>query len=163
MTYAGPLTVNCDANYPDSMPALFLDGAGDGRIEADIPERLIVNKQGSGTWTIAGDSATTNMVSALAGRLNVDGTLTNAPCTVANGATLGGSGKLGNVHFAAGSRFAQTPGLPLTVDTLSCDGVITVDVPLDFGADLQGESKFTLMTWKNSDLRSCWRRTARSR
>ncbi|MCR5751677.1 MAG: hypothetical protein K6G91_06930, partial [Kiritimatiellae bacterium] len=154
VTYAGPLTVNCDANYPDSMPALFLDGAGDGRIEADIPERLIVNKQGSGTWTIAGDSATTNMVSALAGRLNVDGTLTNAPCTVSSGATISGSGKVSQLFFAAGSHIAQTPGQPLSVDSISCDGVITVDLPLDFGADVEDGTKYTLMEWKNGDLTS---------
>ncbi len=154
VTYAGPLTVNCDANYPDSMPALFLDGAGDGRIEANLPDRLIINKQGTGTWTIAGESATTNVVSVLAGRLNVDGTLTNAPCTVSSGATIGGSGKVSQLFFAAGSHIAQTPGQPLSVDSISCDGVITVDLPLDFGADVEDGEKYTLMEWKNGDLTS---------
>jgi len=142
VTYSGALTVNCRAEYPRAMPALFLDGAGDGRLEMALPERLVLRKEGTGTWTLAGANAMTGTVSVLAGRLNVDGSL-SAPCVVTNGASFGGTGTVSHLELAAGARLAfSATNAPLSVGTLACGDAVAVDVSCAVAP-----GTYTLMTW----------------
>ena len=89
VTYDGAFTVNCRTESPNAMPTLYLDGAGDGRIESALPARMLLIKEGTGTWTLGGANALTGGVSVLAGRLDVDGSVSTS-CVVTNGATFGG-------------------------------------------------------------------------
>ena len=142
VTYSGAVTVDCRAEYPRAMPALFLDGAGDGRMETPLPERLVVYKQGTGTWTLAGANAVTGGVNVLEGRLAVDGSLPCA-CAVANGAAVGGTGTVARLSLAAGAHlsFAAT-NAPLAAGTLACGGAVTADVSCAVAP-----GAYTLMTW----------------
>jgi autotransporter-associated beta strand protein len=145
VTYDGAFTVNCRTESPKAMPTLYLDGAGDGRIESGLPARMLLIKEGMGTWTLAGANALTGGVSVLAGRLDVDGSVTTS-CVVANGAAFGGAGSVSQLTLASGARLAFTPGrTPLVVGTLACGGAVEVDV---LAAASPGT--YTLMTWTNS-------------
>ena len=44
VTYSGTMTAYVRGEYPLSMPALFLDGAGDGRLEMALTERIFLRK-----------------------------------------------------------------------------------------------------------------------
>ena len=145
VTYDGAFTVNCRAEYPKAMPALFLDGAGDGRIESALPARMLLIKEGTGTWTLAGANALTGGVSVLEGRLDVDGSV-STPCVVTNGAAFGGAGSVSRLTLASGARLAFTPGrTPLAVGMLACGGAVAVDV-----LATAAPGTYTLMTWTNS-------------
>ena len=145
VTYDGAFTVNCRAEYPKAMPALYLDGAGDGRIESALPARMLLIKEGTGTWTLAGANALTGGVSVLAGRLDVDGSI-STPCVVTNGAAFGGTGSVSRLTLAAGARLAFTPGrTPLAVGALACGGAVAVDVLAS-----AAPGTYTLMTWANN-------------
>ena len=142
VTYSGTMTMSVRGEYPRSMPALFLDGAGDGCLAMALPERMILYKEGSGTWTLAGANAITGGVNVLAGRLLVNGVLPTT-CVVTNGAAIGGTGTVSRLTLAAGARlsFAAT-NAPLAVGTFSCGGAVTADVQC---AVVPGT--YTLMTW----------------
>ena len=142
VTYDGEFSVNCRAEYPRAMPALFLDGAGDGCLATSLPDRMVLYKEGSGTWTLAGANAVTGGVNVLEGRLAVNGSLPCA-CVVTNGAAVGGTGTVARLTLAAGARlsFAAT-NAPLAVGTLSCGGAVTADVSCAVAP-----GTYTLMTW----------------
>ena len=145
VTYDGVFTVNCRAEYPKAMPTLFLDGAGNGRIESALPARMLLIKDGTGTWTLGGANALTGGVSVLSGRLDVDGSV-STPCVVANGAAFGGAGSVSQLTLAADARLAFTPGrTPLAVGTLACGGTVEVDVLAS-----ASPGTYTLMTWTNN-------------
>ena len=145
VTYDGAFTVNCRTESPKAMPTLYLDGAGDGRIESALPARMLLIKEGTGTWTLAGANALTGGVSVLTGRLDVDGSV-SAPCVVTNGATFGGTGSVSRLTLASGARLAFTPGrTPLAVGALACGGAVAVDVLAS-----AAPGTYTLMTWTNN-------------
>jgi uncharacterized repeat protein (TIGR02543 family) len=92
--------VHSNANQPRT---LNLIGANTGlnTLSASISNNgtgvLNVTKDGSGTWVLAGTNAYTGTTGVNAGKLLVNGSLSNvvADLTVASGATLGGTGTIG--------------------------------------------------------------------
>ena len=142
VTYSGTMTAYVRGEYPLSMPALFLDGAGDGCLATSLPDRMVLYKEGSGTWTLACANAITGGVNVLAGRLLVDGSVPSS-CIVTNGAAVGGTGTVARLALAAGARlsFAAT-NAPLAVGTLACGGAVTADVSCAVAP-----GAYTLMTW----------------
>ncbi len=142
VTYSGAMTVDCRAEYPRAMSALFLDGAGDGCLATSLPDRMVLYKEGSGTWTLACANAITGGVNVLEGRLAADGSLP-CDCVVTNGAAVGGTGTVARLALAAGARlsFAAT-NAPLAVGTLACGGAVTADVSCAVAP-----GAYTLMTW----------------
>ncbi|WP_188580808.1 autotransporter domain-containing protein [Tistrella bauzanensis] len=97
-------------------------------------------KTGAGTLTLAADNSFTGTTTVEAGRLNVDGSLAgSAQTTVRDGATLGGTGTVGNLAIASGARLA--PGgsigtLKVAGDLTMADGAIyEVEVDADGKAD----------------------------
>ncbi len=110
---------------------LLVGGAGDGVLAGDILTAFAwLYKEGAGTWTLAGDSCATGAVTVSAGTLVVDGDHGAARRSqVKAGATLGGSGRLGDVAFASGARFAAASlagGAPLHVEALELAGEVTL-------------------------------------
>jgi autotransporter-associated beta strand protein len=68
-----------------------------------------LTKQGAGRWILSADNTYTGATSVSAGTLLVTGALGNSAVTVADGATLGGSGTLGGpLTFEAGARLDLT-------------------------------------------------------
>jgi autotransporter-associated beta strand protein len=57
----------------------------------------LVNKVGTGAWTLTGASTHTGLTTVSAGTLRLNGSFAAAPITVASGATLAGSGATGGV------------------------------------------------------------------
>jgi autotransporter-associated beta strand protein len=125
------MTAYVRGEYPLSMPALFLDGAGDGRLEMALPERMVLFKEGPGTWDLAGANAVTGGVNVLEGRLVVDGSLP-CDCVVTNGAAVGGTGTVARATIEAGGGFTaapdQTEALTLNAVELPVSGEVTLDV-----------------------------------
>ena len=65
----------------------------------------LINKVGSGTWTLTGASTHTGLTTVSAGTLRLNGSFTTAPITVASGATLAGSGSTaGLVTVSSGGK-----------------------------------------------------------
>ena len=142
VTYSGTITTYVRNEYPRSMPALFLDGAGDGCLATALPERMVLYKEGSGTWTLAGANAITGGVNVLAGRLLVNGSVP-ASCVVTNGAAIGGTGTVERLELVAGAHLAfSATNAPLTVRTLACGGAVTADVQC-----AAAPGAYALMTW----------------
>jgi hypothetical protein len=69
-------------------------------------------KAGTGTFTYAGIGTTTGNLTVSGGTMLVNGSLANAPASVANTATLGGSGVVGTVTVQTGGRLAPGAGAP---------------------------------------------------
>ena len=57
----------------------------------------LINKVGTGSWTLTGASTHTGLTTVSAGTLRLNGSFTTAPITVASGATLAGSGTTGGL------------------------------------------------------------------
>lgn len=89
-------------------------------------------KLGAGTWTLAGTTAGLNgLFSVNAGKLIVDGTLSNTSVQVASGATLGGSGAFGGAGTIAGGGILQgTAGADLGFGSLVLNDTSLVQVAL---------------------------------
>lgn len=128
---------------------LLVGGEGNGVLSGGIlTDFAWLYKEGAGTWTLAGTSCATGAVTVRAGTLFVNGDYGTARRSqVQSGAALGGSGKLGDVTFVTGSRFAVTNlvgGTPLHVATLNLEGAVAL-VRLD--AALLEPGSYTLMTY----------------
>ena len=118
-TFTGPVTL---MNAKAVAPFIRFDGAGDGEITASIPHRFHVYKTGAGTWTLSGQNAATGRLEMAAGRIDINGSYAaGATITVANGATLGGTGV---VHCAAtfSSGAILAPGTAGGCGALAFDG-----------------------------------------
>jgi autotransporter-associated beta strand protein len=92
-----------------------------------------VTKQAAGTLTLNGGSTYSGATTVNGGKLYVDGSLnTSSPISVAAGATLGGSGSVGNVSVASGGTVegGDNGSGTLTVNNLafSSGGSISVSV-----------------------------------
>ncbi len=118
-TFTGTIALG---NAKAVSPFIKFKGAGDGEITTSIPHRFHVCKEGSGTWTLSGQNAATGRLELAVGRLNINGSYAEgATITVANSATLGGTGV---VHcaatFSAGATLA--PGTATECGALTFDG-----------------------------------------
>lgn len=71
------------------------------------PVATLVNKVGTGTWTLTGASTHTGLTTVSAGTLRLNGSFAAAPITVASGGTLAGAGSAGGlVTVSSGGRLA---------------------------------------------------------
>ena len=107
-------------------------GAGNGVFSGTISDPcLFVNKGSAGTWTLASNGSITNAISVSAGTLCVNGDWSTAKGSVVkSGATLCGTGKLGDVTFEQGSKFAiASSGSTLHVTSLVLNGAVTLVAP----------------------------------
>ena len=92
-----------------------------------------LTKSGIGTLTLSGISGLTGNTTVSAGRLNIasSGSLASNLVTVANGATLGGSGTLsGGVTINSGGRLAVTSGSTLNTGSLTLASGSNLDIGL---------------------------------
>ncbi len=77
----------------------------------------LINKVGSGIWTLTGNSTHSGLTTVSAGNLRLNGAFTASPITIASGATLSGTGSTGGlVTVQSGGRLdpgaaAGTAGL----------------------------------------------------
>ena len=147
-TFTGDFTFvkGSDANLGTG---LFVGGEGNGVLAGQIlTDFAWIYKEGVGTWTLAGSSCATGAVTVRAGTLLVDGDYAAAQRSqVKAGATLGGTGTLGDVTFATGATLAVTDlagGTPLRVATLNLAGAVAL-VRLD--ATLLEPGAYTLLTY----------------
>ncbi|MBN8456907.1 MAG: autotransporter-associated beta strand repeat-containing protein [Verrucomicrobia bacterium] len=96
-------------------------------------------KQGAGSLTLGGDSTYTGTTTVSAGFLYVNGSLGNTAVSIADGATLGGSGSIsgGVTAAAAGSHIApgNSPDT-LSVGTLDLSNGAVMDFELGSVSDL---------------------------
>ena len=152
-TFTGDFTfTKGSSNYPNSEgfgTGLLVGGEGNGVLTGQIlTDFAWLYKEGAGTWTLAGTSCATGAVTVREGTLFVNGDYAAAQRSqVKANAALGGSGTLGDVTFAAGSRFAVTNlvgGTPLHVATLNLEGAVTLTY-LD--AALLEPGSYTLLTY----------------
>ena len=75
MTMNGSLSFSVNTKYPQSTPALFLGGVGDGVFAAPLTGRAALYKEDAGTWTVLGAHTASGLVDVKGGRLNVDGSI----------------------------------------------------------------------------------------
>ena len=111
---------------------LEIGGAGNGVFSGTISDPcLFVNKGSAGTWTLSSDVSITNAISVSAGTLCVNGNWSSAKGSVVkSGATLCGTGKLGDVTFEQGSKFAiASANSKLHVTSLVLNGTVTLVAP----------------------------------
>ena len=112
MTMNGSLSFSVNAKYPQSTPALFLGGVGDGVFAAPLTGRAALYKEDAGTWTVLGAHTASGLVDVKGGRLNVDGSIpatstVDTKVTVRSGATLAGTGTVyGTTAVLAGGCLA---------------------------------------------------------
>ena len=86
-------------------------------------------KTGTGTLTLTGNSTHTGTTTVSSGALQVNGSFSSSPVTVANGASLGGNGILGNgVTIQTGGRVSPGPGGGST-GTLIISNNLTLNAP----------------------------------
>jgi autotransporter-associated beta strand protein len=115
---AGRLTLTGTLAPNTSGRVVHLDGTATGVISGRLQDRgngdpLAMEKAGSGTWTLAGDSTATGAANVLDGLLQITGSLA-APVTVQGGGTLGGTGTvaaLTTTSTVAGSAAGLAPGV----------------------------------------------------
>jgi autotransporter-associated beta strand protein len=75
-------------------------------------------KEGTGTFILSGDSTYTGTTTVNAGTLDIEGSIVSAT-TVAAGATLTGTGTVGDVTIANGGQFAPGSGIPKSSMTIT--------------------------------------------
>lgn len=93
-----------------------------------------LTKTGNGTLTLAGANTYDGPTTVSAGKLLVNGSLANASAvSVSSGATLGGSGIVGNVNVASGGTLA--PGASTGIFTV---GNLTLQAGSTLAAELNG-------------------------
>ncbi|GJE57434.1 autotransporter-associated beta strand repeat-containing protein [Methylobacterium thuringiense] len=108
----GPVTNNSD---------LIVDQANDATLGSAIDGTGRFVKRGAGALTYTGTGTLSGATTVATGRLSVNGGLANSVVTVANAATLGGTGTVGGIVANAGSAVA--PGAaPGAVGTLRVAG-----------------------------------------
>jgi autotransporter-associated beta strand protein len=122
---------------PTETDTFALDGAALTSATFNFGANQISNfeageKLGLGTWTLTGTTAGLNgLFSVQAGKLIVDGTLTNTGALVASGATLGGSGAFGGTAtIANGGILLGTAGADLGFGSLVLNDSSLVQVAL---------------------------------
>ncbi|MGV3551807.1 cadherin-like domain-containing protein [Rhizobium sp.] len=88
-----------------------------------------LGSQGSAIWTLTGTNADTQSWTASSGKLIVNGTMANTDFIVASGATLGGSGTLGDVTVQSGGSIGpgNSPGI-IHVGDFSLSGTLTIEL-----------------------------------
>ena len=115
---AGSLTLTGDLTPNTTGRVVHLGGAATGVISGRLQNRgngdpLAMDKTGSGTWTLTGESTATGAASVLDGLLQISGSLA-APVTVQGGGTLGGTGTIATLtttSTVAGSAAGLAPGV----------------------------------------------------
>lgn len=109
ITLSGDPTVNVDAGLTTTLGG----GISDGTQAGDLV------KTGAGTLVLSGTDTYTGATNAAAGTLDVQGSLASA-VSVANGATLTGTGSMGGMAIASGATVS--PGGNAVVGTLTVNG-----------------------------------------
>ena len=141
VTLTGNARINSDADSltlsaANSVTAganqnLTIGGAGDGTISGTITTGTGgLTKDGAGSWTLAGANTYSGATNVNAGTLIVNGSIANSATTVASGATIKGSGNVGDLTVQSGATFA--PGNSAGITT-------TGDFTLNSGATLEIE------------------------
>ena len=98
-----------------------------------------LTKQGAGTLTLNGASNYSGTTTVEAGALVVNGSIAGSTTSVNSGATLSGTGSLGNVYIASGGTMApgNSPGSITTGFFVLADGA---HFQLELGGEGEGES-----------------------
>lgn len=105
---------------------LVLKGStsGTGEISGAIVDnsgtnKTSLSKQGTGTWTLSGNSTYTGATTVNAGKLVVNGNISTSVTTVSGSGTLGGSGTVGALVATSGGIVApgNSPGILNAGDT----------------------------------------------
>ena len=102
-----------------------------------------LTKAGSGVLELSGSNTFTGATTVSAGKLLVDGWLTNSAVSVNSGGTLGGTGSLANVTVNAGGHLA--PGDLLGVMHLSGSLTLLANAVMDYDLDTPSTSDEVLM------------------
>ena len=138
----GLLTVNAGNLSFNNGAELTFGGTGNGAVDGPIAignAAASIIKDGNGTWTFNGDNGYTGTTTVNAGTLLVNGDQSAATgtVTVANGATLGGSGTLGGlITLNTGSVLSPgtSPGI------LTAANGLTINAGNTFVWELVGNS-----------------------
>lgn len=99
-----------------------------------------IDKVGTGTFRLSGDSAVFGPSRVSAGTLQLDGSLPLSPLTVANGASLSGTGTAGPARVEAGGAISPGPG----IGTLAIAGDLTLSPGAIYRLDNGGAATDTL-------------------
>ena len=125
ITFNGALTQSKNAAREDhNNPWLYVGGAGDGVLTAPLTDNLSLEKELAGTWTLKGASTSTGRVNVVAGRLDIDGSISDGTgydgpkVSVGKDTYLGGTGTVyGTTQIAMGGHLA--PGHADAIGTLN--------------------------------------------
>ncbi|MDD6029313.1 MAG: autotransporter-associated beta strand repeat-containing protein [Kiritimatiellae bacterium] len=125
VTFDGALTQSKSAAYEaHNAPWLWVGGAGDGVFAAPLTDNLSIEKEQAGTWTLTGASTSTGRVNVVAGRLDIDGSISDGTgydgpkVSVGKDTYLGGTGTVyGTTQIAMGGHLA--PGHANAIGTLN--------------------------------------------
>jgi autotransporter-associated beta strand protein len=105
---SGQLTTN---SALDSVVSSVISGSGS------------IIKQGTGTLTLAANNSFTGATTVSAGRLNMTGSIAGSNISVASGATLSGTGRVGTANIASGGTLSPGSG---SSGTLTVAGNLTL-------------------------------------
>ncbi|MGI9177527.1 MAG: beta strand repeat-containing protein, partial [Pirellulales bacterium] len=116
---AGVLTIGGTiSTTAGSLRTLVLGGAGNGRVTgavvdnaANVAGTISVVKEGTGSWTLAGQSLNTGATTINAGTLLANTDVTASAITVNIGGALGGSGTAGSLTMTAGATLSPGDGV----------------------------------------------------
>ena len=101
-----------------------------------------LTKAGAGTLTLATNSTYTGATTVAAGKLVVNGSISNSAVTVSNGAVLGGTGPVGATVVKSGGTIApgNSPGIETINGNLTWEGGAKYDWEIFSVADNPGTS-----------------------
>jgi hypothetical protein len=122
-------TINGDLNMSSNAGStLTLDGMGTQNFSAAVTGTTTFNgsvtKQGTGTWNLNLDLGYSGATNVIQGTLQVDGSIANSATTVQTGATLQGTGRLGNVTMMSGSTLMAGDSPAQLNNTLAVDNLV---------------------------------------
>jgi autotransporter-associated beta strand protein len=106
-------------NVTNAGNKLIIDGAANTLLSGSISGTGALTKIGSGTATLSAASSFSGNTLVSAGTLLVSGSIPASPLTVQSGATLAGSGTLGNVTIAVGGILSPGNGVSTATMSLS--------------------------------------------
>ena len=135
----------------DSLQKIRVDNGSaaiDGKLSGVLSGAQPLTKNGSGTLQLTAVNTYSGTISLSAGKLLVDGSLANAPITVASGAVLGGTGTVGQVTVKSGGHLA--PGDSIGMLTLTNSLTLASGALLDF--DLASLDASDLISMPSSTL-----------